>query len=178
MADVKSDIISLSDHAYERTRQRLDGLTDTEYLWEPVPNCWTIRRRSHSDRYWSDQGTTTDIPPFTTIAWRLWHLIGCYGAARNAQWLGQEQRHNGFEHHDPAPPIAGEALAALERAHASWRDVLVALPVDSWWEPLGAIAGPYSESDKLSLVLHQLDEQIHHGAEIALLRDLYRAMTG
>jgi hypothetical protein len=39
---------------------------------------------------------------------------------------------------------------------------------------LGLVAGPYAEDDKASLVLHQLDEQIHHGAELAVLRDLYR----
>ena len=22
---------------------RLEGLTDDEYFWEPVPNCWTVR---------------------------------------------------------------------------------------------------------------------------------------
>ena len=31
----------------------------------------------------------------------------------------------------------------------------------------------YGEDDKASLVLHQLDEQIHHGAELGVLRDLY-----
>jgi hypothetical protein len=27
-------------------RPRLDGLTDAEYQWEPVPGCWTIRPTS------------------------------------------------------------------------------------------------------------------------------------
>jgi len=80
----------------------------------------------------------------------------------------------GFERDDPAPGTAAEAMAALERAHAFWRDVLQELPEASWWEPLGPIAGPYAEDDKASLVLHQLDEQIHHGAELGVLRDLYR----
>jgi len=38
---------------------------------------------------------------------------------------------------------------------------------------MGTIAGPFAELDKASLVLHQLDEQIHHGAELGVLRDLY-----
>ena len=178
VADVKSDVISLSDYVYERTQGRLNRLTDAEYLWEPVPGCWTIRRRDRSDRYWSDLGPRTEIDPFTTIAWRLWHLTGCYGAARNAQWLGHTQGTMGFESLDPSPATAGEALDALDRAHACWRNVLVSLPVDAWSEPLGAIAGPYADNDKLSFVLHQLDEQIHHSAEVAVLRDLYRAMSG
>ncbi len=27
-------------------RPRLDDLTDEEYLWEPVPGCWSLRRRA------------------------------------------------------------------------------------------------------------------------------------
>jgi hypothetical protein len=40
----RSDIIELSDYVYQRTRNRLAGLTDDEYFWEPVPGCCTIRR--------------------------------------------------------------------------------------------------------------------------------------
>jgi hypothetical protein len=42
------------------------------------------------------------------------------------------------------------------------------------WEPIGPLGGPFSESTRVAWVLHILDEVIHHGAEIALLRDLYR----
>jgi hypothetical protein len=35
VADVRADLIALSDYVYERIRDRLDGLTDTEYFWEP-----------------------------------------------------------------------------------------------------------------------------------------------
>jgi hypothetical protein len=104
---------------------------------------------------------------------RLAGLTGTYGGKRNPQWLGVERPPAGFEWDDPAPATAVEAIAALARAHAFWQDVLEELPAASWWEPLGPIAGPYAEDDKASLVLHQLDEQIHHGAELGTLRDLY-----
>jgi hypothetical protein len=87
MANVRADLIALSDYVYERTRDRLDGLTDTEYFWEPVPNCWTIRPAG-SGKYQADDSHSPGIPPFTTIAWRLWHLVECYGGIRNPQWLG------------------------------------------------------------------------------------------
>ncbi|MCW2893835.1 MAG: DinB superfamily [Actinomycetia bacterium] len=172
MADAVADLISLSDYVYERTRDRLTGLTDPEYYWEPVPNCWTIRRTA-SGTYRADHWDSPDIAPFTTIAWRLWHLVECYGGRRNPEWLGVERPPGGFEMDDPAPATAVQAIAALERAHACWHDLLRALPADSWWQPLGPAAGPYAEEDKASLVLHQLDEQIHHGAELGVLRDLY-----
>ena len=29
-------------------RPRLEGLTDAEYFWQPVPGCWTLSRRGES----------------------------------------------------------------------------------------------------------------------------------
>ena len=35
-------------HWQHQLRPRLIGLTDDEYFWEPVPGCWSIRRRGAS----------------------------------------------------------------------------------------------------------------------------------
>jgi len=51
-------------------RPRLDGLTDDEYLWQPVPACWTVHTDSVDFTYPPPQSE-----PFTTIAWRLAHVI-------------------------------------------------------------------------------------------------------
>jgi hypothetical protein len=184
MGNAQADIMALSDYVYQRTRSRLAGLTDEEYFWEPVPGCCTIRR-TQSGTYRADDSddrpvavlrpdTAAGDPPFTTIAWRLWHLTGTYGGKRNPQWLGVQRPPGGFERDDPAPATAASAIAVLERAHAFWQDVLQELPAASWWEPLGPAAGRYAQEDRAALVLHQLDEQIHHGAELGVLRDLYR----
>jgi hypothetical protein len=182
MGDARADIMGLSDYVYQRTRSRLAGLTDDEYFWEPVTGCCTIRR-TDSGAYRADDPDRPNAvprpvigavaPPFTTIAWRLWHLVENYGGKRNPQWLGMERAPGGFERDDPAPANAAEAVAVLERAHEFWQDMLRGLPTASWWEPLGPIAGPYADDDKASLVLHHIDEQIHHGAELGVLRDLY-----
>jgi hypothetical protein len=42
-------------------------------------------------------------------------------------------------------------------------------------EKLGPIARGYADSTRMAFILHIIDELIHHGAEVALLRDLYRA---
>jgi len=42
-------------------------------------------------------------------------------------------------------------------------------------EPVGDLAGHYGDASRNSFALHILDELIHHGAGVALLRDLYRA---
>lgn len=172
VGDARSDIIELSDYAYQRTLSRLAGLTDDEYFWEPVPGCCTVRRTESGD-YRADDADRPGNPPFTTIAWRLWHLIENYGAKRQPRWLGVERPPGGFERDDPAPATAAEAIAVLARAHDFWQDLLQELPAASWWEPLGPVAGEYAESDKAALVLHHLDEQIHHGAELGVMRDLY-----
>ena len=36
------------DRAREMAEVRLTGLGDEEYLWEPVPGCWSIRRRGEA----------------------------------------------------------------------------------------------------------------------------------
>lgn len=41
--------------------------------------------------------------------------------------------------------------------------------------PCGPAEGPYASEPFAALILHISREVIHHGAEIALLRDLYRA---
>jgi hypothetical protein len=171
--DARADIIEMSDYVYQRTRSRLSGLTDDEYFWEPEPGCCTIRRTESGD-YRADDADRPGSPAFTTIAWRLWHLIENYGARRQPKWLGFERRPSGFERDDPAPPTAAEAIAVLDRAHHFWQDMLHELPAGSWWEPLGTIAGEYAGSSKGALVLHHLDEQIHHGAELGVMRDLYQ----
>ena len=44
---------------------------------------------------------------------------------------------------------------------------------DDLAEPCGPAEGPFAEYSRAELVLHINRELIHHGAEIALLRDLY-----
>jgi DinB superfamily len=139
---------------------------------EPVPGCCTLRQTESGD-FRADDADRPGTPPFTTIAWRLWHLIQNYGAKRQPEWLGVERPPGGFERDDAAPATAAEAIAVLARAHDFWQDLLRELPAVTWWEPLGPIAGEYAESSKAALVLHHIDEQIHHGAELGVLRDLY-----
>jgi len=38
----------LDSHWRSQLRPRLDGLTDEEYFWEPVPGMWSIRPRGAS----------------------------------------------------------------------------------------------------------------------------------
>jgi hypothetical protein len=85
-------------HWTEQVRKRLDGLTDDEYLWEPVPGCWSVRPRGTGTA--PIQGgagamvidfafPSPDPAPFTTIAWRLGHVIAGVLAMRSAWHFGR-----------------------------------------------------------------------------------------
>jgi hypothetical protein len=171
---MKADIAELNDYVFARTRMRLEGLTDGEYLWEPTPGCWSVRPGPGGT--WTADGPARDgVGPLTTIAWRLWHLTDCYGSSRNAEWLGLA---TSAEPDSVPASTAVAALAILDEAAARWSGVIGELTDGDLTLPLGPIAGPFAESSRLGFVLHMIDEQIHHGAEIALLRDLYLASAG
>lgn len=176
MATEKDDLVSLSDYAFERTRRRLDDIGDAEYLWQPGPGCWTIRQGDEG-RWYRDRAVWAYRAPFTTVAWRLHHLVEVYGAARNRHWLLGEIHAGDFEADSPAAPTAAEGIERLEVAHASWKSVLDEITEAQLRELIGEVGGPYATYTKGSLVLHQLDEAIHHGAEIGVVRDLYALLV-
>ncbi|ACQ81132.1 conserved hypothetical protein [Beutenbergia cavernae DSM 12333] len=164
-------------HWDNQLRQRLDGLTDDEYLWKPVDDVWTVAPRGASDapmtagsgEYLIDFGYPEPVPaPVTTIAWRLGHLVvGVFGE-RNARYFGgPEMTYDSYDY----PATADGALAALDEGYRTWRDGVASLDIDA----LAAnCREPGFESDSMAaLVVHIHREVIHHGAEIALLRDLY-----
>ncbi len=176
--DVKRELFDLSNQVWARTRARVDGLSDEEYFWQPALGCWTIRQRD--DGTWmADWPLPRPEPePFTTIVWRLWHLIDMYGENRAPLWLDVPAQGTpiGMDAPDGAPPAtAAEAVALLERAHDRWDAHLSLARNERLDEPVGAVAGPeYADRTRAAYVLHMLDEFIHHGAEIAQLRDLWR----
>ena len=77
-------------HWQRQLRPRLEGLTDEEYLWEPVANCWSVRPRGHARTEMAAGSGDLVIDfaypepkpaPVTTIAWRIGHLVvGVFGA--------------------------------------------------------------------------------------------------
>lgn len=170
----------LSWHWDNHFRPRLQGLTDDEYLWEPVAGCWSIRRRQDAVTPMAAGGgdLVADFawpepvpPPVTTVAWRLAHLIvGVFGS-RNATHFGgppadyQTWRYAGD---------AATALAQLDDAYSRWVAGVRTLDEDGLERPVGSGEGEWAAAPYAELVLHISREAIHHGAEILLLRDLYR----
>jgi len=174
----KAETAQLIRYAVDRLATRLDGLTEEEYLWEPAPGCWTVR---NVDGEWradvAEDGTSfaPDPQPITTIAWRLWHL----GASPERPWppLAESFVVDYFDE-IPAParrPVA-TASEAVAQVVGDWRrfaDAVSGWDDADFFEPMGPIAHRFADASPFGLVLHLVDELIHHGAEVALLRDLY-----
>jgi hypothetical protein len=171
MTTLSQNLLDLSDFAWQRLRQRVEGLTDDEYFWEPFDGCWTVRKTD--DGYVADGSRLPPAPaPFTTLAWRITHIVDVLQAERTATWFG----HTATDDKPGVPGSAAAALDALDHAYDVWRRRLAALSQEDLDRPMGEIAGPYAEHDGTSFALHILDELIHHGAEVGTVRDLYQGL--
>lgn len=172
-SDAKAVMLDHCDTAWDRLHSRLEGLGDDEYLWHPTPHVWTVRRR--------DNGATTvdgfgernlDPAPVTTIAWRMWHIaVDCLDSYSERFLNSTGAGVDGDTWH----LAATDGLADLDAAWSNFRGGMGDLDDNRWWDPIGADFGPFAQHSTCDLVLHALGEVVHHGAEIALLRDLYRS---
>ena len=165
-------------------RPRLRGLTDDEYLWEPAPGCWTLHPLGDGLVRYDHEWPPPRPSPLTTVAWRLCHIgVGCLAnrTARlypdSAPWAFTARQ---WEAPLPFPMSADGAVAFLDEWWEAWRDGLVRAGNDGLWEPIGDREWDIPEMQLgtddpvIGLVLHVHRELMHHGAEVCLLRDLYR----
>jgi len=168
------------------TSVEVSPMTDDEYLWEPVPGCWSVRRRSDGPGpgatllagggEWGRDAAPTPHPwpaPLTTIAWRLSHL---------SEMLALRADHTTGSHtltrddYHTSGDCAG-AVAAFESAAAAWREALLSAD-DAALDTVGHSTYPHGsdpEDPFIETVWWVNQELLHHGAEISLMRDLYRA---
>jgi hypothetical protein len=160
---------------------RLAGISDEEFVWEPVPNCWSVRPRDRAtspmaagagdvvvDFAWAEP----DPVPFTTLAWRMAH-VSIVLAQRAAN-------HFGVPDTVDYPTVqwsldAAEGLEVLDGAYDAWITGLRGLDDDGLARPCGPAEGPFADYPFAALILHITREVIHHGAEMCTIRDLYRS---
>jgi hypothetical protein len=171
----------LTFHWEVALRPKLEGLTDDEYFWEPVAGCWSVRPRHEAtapvlagagDLVVEFAFPQPEPAPVTTIAWRLVHLIvGVFGARNAAHFGGPPIDYSSYVN----PGTAAAALADLDAAYDRWVAGVSTLADERLTTPVGDAEGPFAAYPYSSLVLHIHREVIHHGAEILLLRDLYRS---
>lgn len=169
---VQEVLLDSMDDMVARLTGRLAGMTDTEYQWEPVAGMWSVRATTAGAAEGVvDFNPDSDIDPapMTTIAWRLWHLsIDCFA--------DYADRLAGTPKDEVDPSWTMSADEAVRRVEASWlrfRGELTSF--DDWFQELGSGFGPWHRHCIADFAMHASNELVHHGAEIALLRDLYRA---
>lgn len=170
------------DSTIEFSRERLATTTDDEFLWEPSPGAWSIRPRAQartSAAYGAGEWVLDlerpepDPSPLPTIAWRIGHLHS--GIAGRFEWTF------GARAADPETlvdfaPSAQAALEGLWAALDRWRTAIDATP-DHELERVGFGQYPHGldpDVPFLAIVWWVNREVIHHLAEAALLRDLWR----
>ncbi len=166
-------------HWTHQVRDRLAGLTDEEYLWSPAPQAWSVRPRGTSTTPMAAGAGDLTIDfaypapepaPFTTIAWRLGHVIvGVLAMRTAAHFGGAPVTYDSWQY-------AGDAATALDQLDtevAAWLAGVRSLGEDGLRVPVGE-REPYDPDAPMAvLVLHIHRELIHHLAEVCLLRDLY-----
>jgi hypothetical protein len=160
-------------------------LSDEEYLWEPTPGAWSVRRRDQAvtprafgpgEWVLDDDAPDPDPAPVTTIAWRIGHLHSSF--AGRWEWTFGERRQPPAVLVDFAP----SAAVALERFWAlmdRWRGSVAAMTPEQLDTPgFGQYPnGSDPEEPFITVVWWTNLEFIHHMAEVALLRDLWRARS-
>jgi DinB superfamily len=210
MEDHRTDrlgvLLDQLDRAREIAQARLDGLaspaslpegaplpprtsdgplTDEEYLWEPAPGAWSLRRRGQTmsprpfgpgEWLLDNAAGDPDPTPVTTIAWRLGHLHADFAA--RWEWTFGARR----QPPDTLVDFSPSAVVALERFWATmdrWR-ASVATVTDEQLNTVGFGQSPKTSDPEVPFITAIWDanvEFIHHMAEIALLRDLYRTRS-
>lgn len=161
-------------------------LTDKEYLWEPVPDCWSVRRRTDGPGprattltgtgEWGRDATTGPHPappPFTTIAWRLSHLCELLTLRADHTAGSHTQTRDDY----CSSKDAARAISAFETGAAAWRKALHSVD-DNALDTVGHSTYPHGSDSGdpfIDIVWWVNQELLHHGAEIALMRDLYRS---
>jgi uncharacterized damage-inducible protein DinB len=156
--------------AFAMLHDRVEGVTDEEFAWEPAPGAWTV----HPDErgMWvADYEEPDPVPaPITTIGWRVVHVADCklmyheyaFGPGR-LRWPELE-----------APHTAATAIAALDERQARLMSAVhdladdVELDADrmtNWGEPWPT----------WRILWTMVHHDLWHGGEIGALRDLRRA---
>lgn len=178
-------LLAQLDEAYARLNRRLEGLTNEEYLWQPVPGGWSIRR-GESGRWAADYDFPDPVPaPFTTIAWRLLHIADCKIMYHEYAYGAATLTFPDLE----APRTAAGALARLAEGQRLLREDLSGLVDDAaldaevgnnWGQQSSGQAEPDhahgggQKSPAWRVFWTMIEHDAWHGGEIGTMRDLYR----
>jgi hypothetical protein len=148
-------------------RSRLQGLTEDEFFWEPVPGSWTVFRDERGRWEHHYEEPDPEPTPFTTIAWRLTHVAMCKVMYHEHAFGPGELTWLTFE--TPGTPAA--ALEMLDTGHALLTEDLAELDDADLERAVPTNWGERWPAWRIfwTMIYHDA----HHGGEMGALRDLY-----
>jgi hypothetical protein len=170
--------LALLDEARPIIEHNLRGLTDDEYLWEPVSGCWSVRPRGEirSPGCWGRGHWVVEVSPdgtveptMTTIAWRLMHAYDCATDFASRATGGTGHDWNDIE-------IAASAEGAVRMMLSGLDDVATALH-QATDDVLAGDPDPFFHRPRWELLMKAIHEPVHHCAEIGVLRARWRASS-
>jgi hypothetical protein len=135
MANMTTQLADQLDwHWRGHLRPRLDELTDDEYFWQPVPDCWTVRADGSVDFAFPPPSPA----PFTTIAWRMAHLIvGVFAMRAHHHFGGPPATYQGWDY----ATDAAAALRQLDDTYAAWITGVRSMSATDLTRPCGPAEG-------------------------------------
>jgi len=177
---VRAAVRSQLEFSWWELRRRLSSVTQDEFVWEPAPGAFSVRRRAEarSARAFGvgdwvvEWPAGPDEPGVRTVAWLVAHLTEVL--TERYDWTFGEHR---LKRPDLTyEGLVGPAVAALTEVVDAWRKGIADMSDDDIFT-VGLSQA--TEIDQVApfaqLVLHINRELIHHGSEICTLTDLYRA---
>ncbi|WP_326691876.1 MULTISPECIES: DinB family protein [unclassified Streptomyces] len=153
----------------------LERLEPEDFLWEPAPLCWTLRRDGEDGAWVPDFAETEPDPvPVPTVAWLSWHIGWWWGVA-----LDHARGRTPRERAEVVWPGPGEAgVEWLRGLRAEWTAALEELGEEEWQ----ATAAFPQQNDPEYTVAHMVAwvnaELMKNVAEIGQLRMLRAASLG
>lgn len=177
-------------------------LSEDEFFWEPVSGSWSVRRR---DECWTphpfgtgdwvadfdgglvraaDEGNA--VEPLTTIAWLFWQVGSMAGRAADLDFLGgtQSAETGWTSAYLGDHPVFSGSSEAVEVMRTGWRALDQAIrastdqgleQVTRFWSYPGHPGPPAQGYQIITSILNEIS---HHGTQVCMWRDLYRAVDG
>lgn len=154
--------------AFEELAERLADLTDEEFFWEPVPGCWTVFRDEAG--FWTyDFAEPDPVPsPLTTIGWRLVHVALCKVIYH--EWAFGPRRIDFTNVENPRDVRTARSM--LEQGQKLLAEDLDGLRDGDLDQEVLTNWGERWPTWRIFTTM--IDHDVQHGAEIGVLRDLYR----
>jgi DinB superfamily len=176
-------LVDQFDSTLELGFERLEGLTDAEWLWEPALAAASVRPRGagvspapYGPGDWQLDGAPPELAAMVrTISWEVGHLTS--GIAGRWEWTFGSRSRKPDDLVDFSP-VAAMGLWQLRQWCDAWRAGLLTL-TDEQLDVVGYGNYPYGLDPELpffGIIWWVNREVIHHLSAAMTLRDLYAAI--